>query len=215
MVQLHAERCFELSVETVLPGRMPILLGHYQSHGASRRPFPDAIFRGAWTSEFGALNRLYVLWEYSQGQHQPHIGGGSARVESRSMDDLHKVVTDVERWPLESAFVPMQDLPPGGVWDLRLYDVSPFHVDDYLRELLAVMSVRTQYSLPFGVWRQRFGQQDRIVHLWPYKDLAHRNEVRASVAKEPEWKAFVDKAFAMLIKQRSSLLRRMDDFSIP
>lgn len=213
MVRLHPERCFELSVETVLPGRMPVLLGHYQSHGASRRPFPDAIFRGAWTSEFGALNRLYVLWEYSQSD-QPDIDGATPQVISRSTDDLRKVVTDVERWSLESAFVPMQDTPPGGAWDLRLYDVAPFHVDHYLRELLAVMPVRTQYSLPFGVWRQRFGHQDRIVHLWPYKDLAHRNEVRASVAKEPEWKAFVDKAFAMLIKQRSSLLRRVDDFSI-
>ena len=75
----------------------------------------------------------------------------------------------------------MNGVPPGSAWDLRFYDVQPYRVEDYMRELMAVMPVREKHSLPFGIWRQVSGPIDRIVHLWPYRDLAHRNEARAGV----------------------------------
>jgi NIPSNAP len=205
---------FEFTVESVLPGRMPLLLKHYKTDGARRRPHPLAVFRGAWTSEFGALNRLYVLWEHRQAGTGPEGDIGSLDSVSVAHPELQGIVTGVERLALHPACVPMTAGPSGGAWDLRLYDVAPYRVEEYLNALMAVMPIRQQYSSPFGVWRQRFGSDDRIVHLWPYRDLAHRTEVRAAVAKEPEWQAFVEKAFAMLVKQRSSLLRRVDDLSI-
>lgn len=91
-----------------------------------------------------------------------------------------------------------------------MYDIKPFHVDEYVRLLLDVMPVREKHSRAFGVWRTQAGDVDRIIHLWPYRDLAQRDAVRAAVAAEEDWQVFVRKAYNLLVAQRSSLLRAVD-----
>ena len=202
---------FELSIESTLPGRVPRLIEHYRRHGELHRPHPQARFCGAWFSEFGSLNRLYLLWQAPEGQALDAAPPPRAPDLRAALPEVQGIVTGVERLLLCPAHVPMNGVPPGSAWDLRFYDVQPYRVEDYMRELMAVMPVREKHSLPFGIWRQVSGPIDRIVHLWPYRDLAHRNEARAGVAREAQWQGFVERAFDMLAQQQSSLLRQVDD----
>ena len=216
-MNLGGQRDFVLTVETVRPGRLPALLAYYKTEGFGRGPVSNSTLHGAWNSEFGALNRLYLLWECGAESNGSVGEPLAAERMSSTLGSKGQWVTEVEHLHLQPACVPLTKAsidPPGGVWDFRIYDVAPYRVEEYLDELIAVMSVRQKYSKPFGVWRQRHGRTDRIVHLWPYRDLDHRSEVRAAVAAEPAWQAFVEKAFAMLIRQRSSLLRQVDGLDL-
>ena len=69
-----------------------------------------------------------------------------------------------------------------------------------------VMPVREKHSPNLGIWTPLTGSPDRIVHLWAYRDLAHRTEARAGVAKEPEWKTYLDKIMPLLRSMTSMLL---------
>ena len=44
------------------------------------------------------------------------------------------------------------------------------------------------------------------MHLWAYRDLNHPVAVRAKVAQDPEWQAFLGKGTSLLTEMRSIAL---------
>ena len=72
--------------------------------------------------------------------------------------------------------------------------------------MLESMKVREKYSSNHGIWIPLAGNPDRVFHLWAYRDLAHRSQARAGVAKEPGWKAYTEAIIPMLREMRSTVL---------
>ncbi|MDP3138515.1 MAG: NIPSNAP family protein [Burkholderiaceae bacterium] len=202
----------EMNVQMARPGSLHGLADAFRREGAALLASRGCTFKGAWTSEFGDLNRLYSLWEFpdelvrAQGQSKLE----AAPAWRGHIDALDAMAAGRQQMLLKPARLPAVTAPPGGLYDFRMYDIKPFHVDEYIRLLLDVMPVREKHSRAFGVWRTHAGEVDRIVHLWPYRDLAQRDTVRAAVAAEEGWQVFVKKAYKLLVAQRSSLLRAVD-----
>jgi hypothetical protein len=44
------------------------------------------------------------------------------------------------------------------------------------------------------------------VHMWSYRDLNERAEVRARAMSDPAWKAFASKAPSLMIRMESTIL---------
>ncbi|MDO8277966.1 MAG: NIPSNAP family protein [Burkholderiaceae bacterium] len=199
----------EMNVQMARPGSLSGLTEAFRREGARLLASRGGTFKGAWTSEFGDLNRLYSLWEFpdeaARAQGQTRLEGAPAW--RGHIDGLGALAAGRQQMLLSPARLPGVTAPPGGLYDFRMYDIKPFHVDEYVRLLLDVMPVREKHSRAFGVWRTHAGEVDRIVHLWPYHDLAQRDAVRAAVAAEEGWQVFVKKAYNLLVAQRSSLLR--------
>ena len=198
-----------LYLQSARPGHLPALSKRFASEELALRREGPGVFRGAWTSEFGALNKLYALFEYEdvaqQAQADAALYASAAwRAHAQSMEPmlssaktmLLDPVRPIQRPPDDSAF-----------YDFRLYDVKPYCAQEYARLLHDVLPVRELHSKNFCIWRPVAGHVHRIVHLWPYDSLEQRTSVREKVAAEPAWKEFVGKVFPLLVRQRSSLLR--------
>jgi hypothetical protein len=198
-----------LSIQTSKAGMLPTLTRHFGEETLPLRRRFGGTFKGAWTSEFGELNNLIVLWEFDS------IAEQRATVEElmKSAEWVAHVrslgtLLDGEEVLLLKPFRPITHKPDGDrMFDFRIYDIQPFHADEYARYLTEVMPVRERHSMNFGIWTPVAGNVHRVVHLWPYDDPDQRLRVRAAVAAEPEWKEFVARVFPILVKQRSSLLR--------
>lgn len=198
-----------MSIATARPGRLPVLTRCIsQDELAIRRGGPGQ-FRGAWISEFGALNNVYSLWEYADaGQYAQAVARLHDHAAWGSYTEQAELLLAREATLLLAPERPLARAPDDSVlYDFRIYDIRPFHALEYARRLREVLPVRERYSRNFGIWRPLAGNANRIIHLWPYDSLEHRTAVRAKVAKEPEWKAFVEQVFPLLVRQRSSLLR--------
>jgi hypothetical protein len=77
---------------------------------------------------------------------------------------------------------------------------------EWLGHFKAIIPVRERYSKNVGLWQTEVAQLNEVVHLWAYRDLNDRAAVRAKVAQDPEWQAFLGKATPLLVEMRSIVL---------
>jgi NIPSNAP len=50
------------------------------------------------------------------------------------------------------------------------------------------------------------GPLNSVVHLWGYRDLAHRAEVRKALAADASWQAAVGRLMPLLQSQEATIL---------
>jgi hypothetical protein len=58
-----------------------------------------------------------------------------------------------------------------------------------------------------GFFVTEIGELHKIVHLWAYDSLAHRETARATMMQDPDWKKFVEGHPKVLIAQESRILK--------
>jgi hypothetical protein len=58
-----------------------------------------------------------------------------------------------------------------------------------------------------GFFLSEIGELNKIVHLWAYDDLAHRERARAAMVQDPEWATFVNGNPPVLIAQEACILK--------
>ena len=58
-----------------------------------------------------------------------------------------------------------------------------------------------------GFWIHDLGGLNAVTHLWEYDNLAHRAEIRANLAADPEWIAdYVTHLTPMLAEQENAIV---------
>ncbi len=65
---------------------------------------------------------------------------------------------------------------------------------------------REKYSRNVCYWQTEAGQLNEAVHLWVYKDLNERAAARAKALGDPDWQAFLGKAFPLLMIMQAVVL---------
>ncbi len=74
------------------------------------------------------------------------------------------------------------------IYEFRWYDIKPRMLGEYQAVVdKALAGGRTKFSPLFGYWYTEFGPLNQALHVWPYRDLAERTEVRAKVANLGYW----------------------------
>jgi NIPSNAP len=71
--------------------------------------------------------------------------------------------------------------------EFRTYTLRPGTVGQWENGFGAALPGRVKHSELAGLWHTEIGPLNQVIHAWPYRDLAHRTEVRALAAKEPGW----------------------------
>jgi len=199
----------EMSIYTTVSGQLPAFTQSFREKTLVLRLQFGGRFKGAWTSEFGLLNTLVVLWEFDdliQRETTTVLMESSEEWTAHSRA-LTPSLASVETLLLRPHRQINRRPDDGRMYDFRIYDIKPFHAQTYAKHLAGVLPVREKHSKNFCVWTPAAGNMNRVVHLWPYEDPDQRLDVRVSVAAEPEWQVFVSKVFPLIVHQRSSMLR--------
>jgi len=92
--------------------------------------------------------------------------------------------------------------------ELRTYTTHPGKWRDYLA-LYEAEGLEIQKRIlgrMVGYYRTETGALNQIVHLWAYTDMNEREQRRAALAAEPQWKAYVAKMLPLLQNQESKIL---------
>jgi hypothetical protein len=90
----------------------------------------------------------------------------------------------------------------------RIYTVQPGKTQEWL-------AFYGQHGLPIqqrllgrliGFFTSEIGPLNLVVHLWAYDSLAHREEARANLAKDPAWQAYLKDAPKVLQQMENRIL---------
>ncbi|ALV61217.1 NIPSNAP domain containing protein [Burkholderia cenocepacia] len=94
-------------------------------------------------------------------------------------------------------------------YEMRTYTVQIGKMNEYLRHFEKEgLPVISRYATLVGWWYAEIGELNQVVHIWAYESLDDRIKRRTALYEDPDWlEKFVPKAFPMLEKMESKLLR--------
>jgi hypothetical protein len=201
----------ELRTYTVQPGKAA---QYVEQNGAIGRPIRGDRFGkliGYWSTELGPLNQVVHIWEYADLGARAEARAGLARDPRWISEYLpvsgpllvsqdNMILTPAPWWPLKPPAEPM------GIYELRAYRLRAGTLGKYLDGAREAMTVRTKYSSPVGFWSVDIGPLNSVVHLWGYRDLNHRAEVRRAANADPAWQAALGPLTPLMLQQESKIL---------
>lgn len=180
-------KLFELLSLTLRPGCLGAAQPALQQALASSRE--GVTLLGCWYSEIGPLNRVALL-------------RGFASEDAREAEREHLLLTPdslgVGAW-LEATEVadyrlfPFVELPPPGshgpFYELREYELVADGLPPTLDGWRRALGPRTApaYSPICAAFYATSGSLPRILHIWPYRSLEQRLEVRTRSVNEGAW----------------------------
>jgi hypothetical protein len=103
------------------------------------------------------------------------------------------------------------------IYEIRTYLLKPGAVAEYEGRFAEVYPVREKYSKLGGFWHTEIGPLNQVIHIWPYRSMQHRAEVRAAASKDPSGR-WPPKGLDLLLSQETDILapvKTMTDWSGP
>jgi hypothetical protein len=84
------------------------------------------------------------------------------------------------------------------IYEICTYDLVPGSVPEVEKRFGAAYEYRKKYSELAGFWHTDVGPLNEVIHIWPYKDLAELEKIKAQAGKDPNWPPKID----FLVKTR-------------
>ena len=72
------------------------------------------------------------------------------------------------------------------IYEMRTYTVRPGGVPEFEERFAERKPYREKHSALGAFWHTEFGPLNQVIHVWPYEDLKHREQVRAAMANDPD-----------------------------
>lgn len=178
---------FELITFTVRVRTPAIAMARIQESLAGAKV--GATLMGCWFSDIGPLNQIALLRGYKDE---------SSRLAERercllsqnafAVDDVLTGMT-VENYTL---FPFLDPLPPGThgpIYEFRVYDLVHSGLAPTLEGWRKAIGPRTgtDYSSVYSAFYATDGKTPRYLHIWPYRSLEQRMEVRTRAVAEGVW----------------------------
>lgn len=73
------------------------------------------------------------------------------------------------------------------IFEMRTYLLKPGTVPQAEEAFAARIAERVKLSRLAGFWRSEVGTLNQIIHIWPYKDIAERDQIRAEAIRSGVW----------------------------
>jgi len=143
---------------------------------------------GCWTTMLGHAPRIFVLRR--AGTHADHDAMRGDVVGNRGVLSLADVVQAIEcdTW----ATLPcLPDVVPGaygGIYEFRIYALQPMGaLQAAITGWADVIQTRLDIAPITAVMHSVSGVVPRLVHIYPYRDMAHRLQVREQAVATGRW----------------------------
>lgn len=73
------------------------------------------------------------------------------------------------------------------IYEVRTYDLKPRSQPEFLKRFGEAYEKRKQFSEMAAIWTTEIGPLNQVIHIWPYKDLAERDRIRAEAVASGSW----------------------------
>ena len=143
-----------------------------------------------WHTEVGQLNQVIHVWPYESLDER-------TRIRAEASNDPH--------WPpsndpnmyvsMESEiFTPAPFMRPmgggqtlGNIYEMRTYTYKNGALPEILERWGVSVPHREEYSPMAAAMYTELGGLNKWVHIWPYKDMQERDQIRAAALQRPHW----------------------------
>ncbi|HEY7548136.1 MAG TPA: NIPSNAP family protein [Hyphomicrobiaceae bacterium] len=199
----------ELRTYTVTQGSLPEVIRNSGTVSRGIRGDNYGKLEGYWSTEIGPLNQVVHLWTYTDLNERARLRAELAKNERwvKEYVPLNRAIMVRQEIRLLNPVVgPVAPAGSPNVYELRNYRTKPGAVRQWAGLMQKTLPVREKYSKIVGLWITDAGQPNEVCHIWAYKDLNHRAQVRAQAVKDPEWQAFLQESAPLLDEMHATIM---------
>jgi hypothetical protein len=199
----------EIRTYTLIPGKVPDYLKLAEEVSLPIRRNDAGTLVGWWSSEIGTLNQLVHMWSWNdlaERQRQRALLRAKPEWTEGYTPEVDKLVHRREVEIINPVLPVRAPAEAGNFYELRAYRTHPGKVAPWLKLFTGVLPAREKYSKIVGLWQSEIGEQNQVMHLWAYRDLKERSEVRARVLQDPQWQAYLAESAPLLRHMTSTIL---------
>ena len=94
------------------------------------------------------------------------------------------------------------------IYDFRVYTLRPGATPDYMAAVKEVaLPIREKYGIKLAGWYYSdVGDLNQVVHIWGYDSLDDRLERRDTLARHPDWPAYLKANLPLIVEQENRVL---------
>jgi hypothetical protein len=141
-----------------------------------------------WHTEVGPLNEIIHVWGYQDLAERARIRAEAAK-DANWPPKIREFVVDQDVEVLTPfAFLP--DVTPGTlgpIFEIRRYSLTPGALPSVMKRWEGALPARTKLSPLVVAGGVEFGAANRFIHIWAYKSMDQRLEVREQARKAGIW----------------------------
>ncbi len=179
---------YEVRTYTLKPGST----AQFEENFAKALPHREKYSKlgGFWHTEIGPLNQVIHIWPYESLDQRNEIRAEAAKDPNWPPANDPDMYVSME----SEIFMPASFMRPmgggqalGNIYEMRLYTYKTGAMPEVLKRWEAAIPHREEFSPLAAAMYTDVGGLNKWVHIWPYKDLEERNNIRAEASKSPHW----------------------------
>ncbi len=177
---------YEMRIYTVPPGKVDEYYEKFGEVMEERQKLSRLI--GIFHTDIGDLNRIMHIWEYENAGHRE-----ATRAKALEYDWWPPPTGDL----IQNQVTKLMTTPPfrpeprigeyGSVYEVRTYGVIPGKISNVVARWTEHIAAREELSPLAALFMTESGPLNQWIHVWAYKDLNHRAEIRAKSRELPNW----------------------------
>lgn len=143
---------------------------------------------GFFHSEIGDLNRIMLLWQYDNSEQRIKIRDKAHDIEGWPPPNRHLQVKQESIILNTPGFMPEPlsgDMGP--FYEFRTYQVHVGKMQEMLDKWSKSAEKRREFSPLAACFVSEHGPLNQFIHVWPYRDLKQRAEIRNQAGQLPDW----------------------------
>jgi hypothetical protein len=153
---------------------------------AKRRKYSE--LAAFWHTEIGPLNQIVHVWPYRDMEERARIRA-SAVNEKAWPPSIGEFIVSMR----SDIFIPFSispELKPakvGPFFEMRTYTYASGELPVIMKNWEAAIAGRLKFGPVTAIWYSDVGGLNKFVHIWPYKRLDERVEVRDKARATGAW----------------------------
>ncbi len=177
---------YEFRTYTLKPRTVPEFNKRFEEKLAERQKFSK--LAALWYTEIGPLNQVVHVWGYANQGEREKIRAEAVNAGAWPPKSSEFIVDMRSEFFLPQPFSPpLEPSNHGPVFEMRSYVLKPGGAPEMAKRWQEHLPNRLKLSPLIGVFTSDVGALNQWVHIWAYKSMDHRTEVRTKAQKEGIW----------------------------
>lgn len=194
---------YEIRTYNCIPGGAQELIQRVGEKYEHRAKYSEVA--GFWYTDIGPLHQVVHLWPYESPSDRQRVRGEAAK-DGNWPPNTYDVIADMQsEIYLPAPFCPeMRKGDLGPVYEMRTYTLKPGSFPEVAKRWEEAIEKRLELSPLLFAGTTEHGGLNKFVHIWPYKSVDHRAEIRAKAQATGVWPPKGGRQFS--VKQESKIL---------
>ncbi len=178
---------YEVRTYDLKPRALPEVEKRFgELYEAKRRKYSE--LAAFWHTEIGPLNQIVHIWPYKDMEERTRIRATAVK-DKAWPPSIGEFLVNMR----SDIFIPFDispELKPANVgpyFEMRTYTYAPGELPVIMKNWENAIQARLKYSPLTAAWYSDVGGLNKFVHIWPYKSLDQRWEIRNKIRADGVW----------------------------